>query len=353
MINNLGKWFYVTDPVEAEKPETYKMLRVMHVREPYEGKIVCDTELPIRSSASSRDIIGPTVDEDYLLKHYTAISPQLVTYWAVFKDAPAFHSFYIILEPYNLEDKQAIGAAISVYPAMSTLYGITPHIFTCHKRMDAVEYFRDMKGYKEYEAGPFAATYYNDTDATVMALSLYDWTKTAPCQTMFKLLEYRNAFAVHAHVDIDPDVEHSPLTSFDFLKNHLMHMHSELLNIMPITQNGIRTLQRFVQDHDLDNRGCIEILTDLLWFESKTGTITSRDVIHDEVFQRSLIVMPYSMKMDLEKIKSNNPMYTLVLAKTIDHPMDFYVIMYRKAPVEFRSSNQTGFSQDEITKLLR
>lgn len=353
MLHNLGKWFYVSSFTEAEKAETSKLLRVMRVRKSGEGKEVCETELYTRAATSDRDDIGPTVDKNYLLEHYTAISPQLVTYWVVFKDAPVFHSLYIVFEPYDLEDKQTIGAAISVYPAMSTLYGITPHIFTCHKRMDAVEYFRDMRGYQKYETGPAAAVYYSDTASTLLALSLYDWENHAPYRKMLKLTEYRDSFAALSHVDIDPQVKHNTMSTIFFLRSHLMRMHQFLLHIMPISHKEITTLCEFVKDHNLEKENTLLALTNLLRFELKTDSIYQEDVIADQAFLKSLIVMPYSMEMDLAKIKTNNPLYTLVLAKTIEVPTETYVIMYRRSPVEFRTPNQTGFSPDEIIKLLR
>ena len=356
MINNLGKWFYVSDPVEAEKPETHEMLRVVRIREPYEGKVVCDTETDVKVGLSNSNAIGPTVDKDYILRHYTAVTPHLLVYHLSFKDVPAFHSFYIVFEPYDLEDKQAVGRAVDVYPSLSSPITIgSYHTFACHKRMDAVEYFRDMKGYSgAYEVGPLAAIYCNDTPSAMLNLALYDWCKEAPCNTVTRLMEYRNAFAAQAKMPIYPSMLESTNSALSALALQLAIMHSHQLGIMLVSKNEITALRGFVEDHKLE-KDRLKALTHILEFEARSKGLSEEEVLKDEVFQRSLIVMPYSMKMDLEQIKSNNPMYTLVLARTTDLnlPAETYVVMYRRAPVEFRQPQQTGFSPDEMSKLLR
>lgn len=349
MINNLGKWFYISNPTEASKPETYKFLRLMNFRCPYEGKTVYDTETNYMVALSDNYIIGPTVDEDYLLNNYTAIAPQLVTYYITFKDAPAFDSLYIVLEPYDLEGEKKLSSAISVYPALSTpRYAANDHVFTCHKRKDAVEYLMDTKGYKEYTTGPLGSIYYNDKPQTIIGFSLCAWYEKTWVHTRKALIEYRDSFASLAKQEVDKDMKSSSLAAFHNLRTNIQAMHMNLLNLMPLTNKEVFILHQFVEDRNLKDEA-LSVLTKILGFESKSDAI-SEEVVNDVVFQKSIIIMQYDMKMDLEDIKRNNRMYTLVLAKTTDSPMRTYVILYRRSPVEFRS--QTGFSQDEIIKLL-
>lgn len=350
MTNNLGKWFYVSDLTEAAKPDTYKFLRLMSIRCPYEGKTVCDTETNLMVALSDSYLIGPTVDKDYLLNCYTAISPQLVAYYIEFKDAPAFDSLYIVLEPYDLESEEQLSSAISVYPALSTLrYAANDHVFACHKRRDAVEYFMDTKGYKECTVGPLVSIYYNDKPQTIVGLTLCTWTKEPWYSTRRTLIANRNSFASLAKQEIDKDIKASSLAAFHSLRTNIQAMHMNLLNLMPLTNKDVFRLHQFVEYRDLNDEA-LSVLTQILRFESKSNAVNEEEVINDVVFQKSIIIMQYDLNMDLENIKRNNRMYTLVLGKTTDNPRLTYIILYRRAPVEFRS--QTGFSQDEMVKLL-
>lgn len=354
MGNNLGKWFYLNNRDKTTKPSLHDRLRLMNMRD-VDGETVCDTEIAYSMVPSDDCLRGPVVTADYLLNNYSSVAPQLVVYWVRFKDAPVFDSLYIIIEPYNLEDKECMAAALSVYPALSFPDCADYYVFACHKRMDAIEYFKDMKGYKEYEAGPPGAVYYNDKWSTILSLALNKWCKARSYGWWWAqrlLIENRDTFAKLANIEI-PEIMHKRNLCIRALGTRLQAIQRIFLNLMPISNREIDSLCNFVQRHDLNRSGCLQALTKLLRFEAKSDDISEDEVVKDLVFQKSIIVMTYSMMMDLEKIKSNNRLYTLVLAQTTDYPMAVYVIMYRRAPVEFRQPQQTGFSQDEIAKLLK
>lgn len=355
MGNNLGKWFYVSNKNEAAKPSTRKLLRLMNMRE-VDGETVCDTTVNLKIAMSDDYISGPVVKADYLLNNYASITPHLVTYWIQFKDAPAFDSLYTVIEPYDLEGEDGVAAAFSVYPHLSSPDCTDNYVFAWHKRMDAVEYLRDIKGYKEYEAGPPGAVYLNDKGRTILSFALYHWGDVRHYGWHWcvnRLLENRDTFAKLANVKISEVMQKRKYWGMHMLETKLQTAQRIFLNLMPISNDEILSIRDFVESHDLNKTGCLQALTKLLRFKAKSNDVSEDEVVNDLVFQKSIIIMPYSMALDLEKIKSNNRLYTLVLAQTTDTPIEAYVIMYRQAPVEFRQPQQTGFSTDEMSKLLR
>lgn len=287
---------------------------------------------------------------DYLLSNYVAVAPQLVEYLVVYKDAPIADSLYLVIEPYSKDGfesaKQAV--VINLFKAILTpnpmhRFAMIASDFSLRRPRDGIEFIKDVKGYKDAVVGDVWHVYYDDPNqiGLVEALRGNDQAQKA-LELFLKDKEAQEQLKRYESISSKND---------DLIKAKLLwcklasYATACLLGTFPIKQRWIELIKQFVQTRTMDN----EVQTALRHVLLYSGN--SADSVNDPVFQSSILVFLLDpTKIDLEQVKRENRLYTVVVAKTEKHRA--WVIMYRLQPIEFRVPEQTGFNEQEMAKLL-
>jgi hypothetical protein len=334
MENNVGKYYYSQDGGEPIR------LRGIRQQDGTEQCIFQDPNQPLGHAAAKIY----SVEETHKL---TSIAPQLVAYRLEFKDAPIYDNLYIVIEPYSEEDENQLSVAIQVYEAMSSnkesQRGVL-HIFAFHKHLDAVSYFRDMCNYQEAEVGPRTNLYYNDSYRFVMESTFRDWED----DLVYSLSYSRDRFREIRKMNPADTIGKTSLGNLPSFINIVMR---RLLKMHTLKEDQVKRLTRFSENR-LFTRLVASDLAGILNTETSISIYNSMYVDSDPVLQQTFSITPWNFRTDLARIKRDNPSYNMVLAKVEMEIPQVYVLLYRQKPVEFRESQQTGFSQEEMAKLI-
>lgn len=347
MEEDYGKYYYATNP--NCKVELVRLVDT--IEEGGEQQVVCMVKLPILNTEAY-----VRWDSSYLKSNYASISPQLTTYVAVFKDAPIEDSLWLIIEPYDTGDGESTinrAFAINVYSTLIYKGESEDRVvsFDHHRHKDAFEFFRDMKGFKYAVMGSSFCAYYHDIAVGILRsfrhwsddeISIYNATIgriKKDCTAIVKIKGLKPNDTIPFYI------------GFRRLSTAVSYCARQLLNIVPLSRKAIDALKAFTQDRVLTET--VELtLCQILDHESRGNTYLAD--IDDPILQSSLLVFDLTLKTDLDKVKNDNPLYTtvVVVPKPPTKKGKPYVIMYRRSPVEFRVPEQTGFSEQEMAKLL-
>jgi hypothetical protein len=116
-----------------------------------------------------------------------------------------------------------------------------------------------------------------------------------------------------------------------------------------MTEEEVDNLITIVSNRRIDSKDQVDSLNKLLSFTNK---ITTYEI--DPIIIQTLFVLEYSDKLDLDEIKSKNRLYTILIVRTAKRIEGAaYVVMYREPPIEFRKESNSGFSTEELVKILR
>jgi hypothetical protein len=121
-----------------------------------------------------------------------------------------------------------------------------------------------------------------------------------------------------------------------------------LLGTISMKKEEIERLIDIVVTKSIQSEEHAKALDKVVRFNNKIQSYTIEPIIVN-----SLFVAPYNDKIDLDELKNDNRLYTLLIARTKDGiDGEAYIIMYQEPPIEFRKPENTGFDNNELQKLL-
>lgn len=339
MEGNCGKYYYATNPDST--PELVRLERVIgHDDESHHSICV------VRRS-------GTILRLDWLASHlksnYASIAPQLNAYFVSFKDAPLEDSLWMVLEPYNSGEDDPIDPRATAISVLRLLVYKGPGIsvtFEHHKHKDVLDYARDMKGYMDADVGGVWHAYYKDDalETVANAYRLY----TVPRGVYASICGWRNDYErIVKTKRLSAEEVRGFESGLVMLGDVVRDAIDTMLNILWLEPEDADALKAFTKDRTLTEEAKVALLKTVNYEDKGTA---SWDAVDDPILQSSILTFDLTLKTDLSKVKSDNPLYTLVVARAKKRkPL---VILYRRKPVEFRTSEQTGFTQQEMAKLL-
>ena len=339
MEGNCGKYYYATNP-----NCTTELVRLMETigKDSEDHQATCAVDVP-----------GTDLQfewkSSYLKSNYASIAPQLTTYLVNFKDAPIEDSLWLVLEPYHdgeEEPSDCRATIIDVFRTTIRRWAVPSFTFEHHKHKDALDYLLDVKGYEEAEVGPIWNVYYDENGMSLIRGVLRGFARKRHTFGDLRCLEEDRSMIIKTNGLKDDEVlgfkEGLGLLGCTIRENVY-----DLLNILRLRPEDVDALKAFTKDRVLTEEAQAALFK-VVNYEDK-GTASS-NAVDDPVLQSSILTFDLTLKTDLSKVKSDNPLYTLVVAKAkMGKPI---LILYRRKPVEFRSSEQTGFTQQEMAKLL-
>jgi hypothetical protein len=114
-------------------------------------------------------------------------------------------------------------------------------------------------------------------------------------------------------------------------------------------KSDIDNLITIVTHKRIESKSQEDSLDKLLRFSNKIPTY-----VIDPMIISTLFVLEYNDKIDLDQLKNDNRLYTIVIVRVRESlEGNAYVVMYRESPIELRQESNTGFSKEELSKLLR
>ena len=271
------------------------------------------------------------------LQRYIAISPIFQASLVKIKTNSLTNVYKILLEPYNrnriVEDSDFVyGVAVNVYEAMySGIVNLAVNQYSYPANTDS------EKLNSEYGDGGEQSNimyfYYDD--------SVYDVLKAIDKDQDFELLD-------HIYNTIIPK-ESMPI--FKCISNFERCMNAAIdtvLNTLTMDEDEVQSLIGIVKTNSIDNKFKLDALDKLVRFQNRIDTYTI-----DNSIPNTLFVLEYSDKLDLDEIKNENRLYTILIVRTlVGIEGKAYVVMYKEPPIAYRPSTNTGFTPEELSKLL-
>ena len=322
-VKRYGKRFYLSD-TRLELP---KKIRQWSKHE----------FIKSNSRRTSKALINITEEE---LQNYIAIAPIFQASLITMPDTYIDNAFKILFEPYRTGVTDNIlfehGVALNVYKA--AVHGIDDLCINTYSYPTNVDSEELNAIYNQNgEQSNILYFYYDDLAHGVISAINMD--------NGFSLIDhvYNTMFTDNQRKLISiTDAIDNTLHCVDTAMNMIMGTHtmdkSDIDNLISIVTH--KRIETKSQENSLDN---------LLRFSNKIPTY-----VIDPMVINTLFVLEYNDKIDLDQLKNDNRLYTIVIVRVRESlEGNAYVVMYRESPIELRQESNTGFSKEELSKLLR
>ena len=292
--------------------------------------------------------------EENIKNDYVAVAPQFVAFLISWDKAPIYHHLSVLFEKYDVEDDRNPFRVAN----LDVLYGMR---WIIHDPVVGIDYpdpklalsrLTDEEFEEANEKGckilQSYCGYYNDTVDTIMDNTIYQ--EYHSFKDLIRERDYSRQF--------DPYKEHMMMNEDQArlaLKDHFGYSIGMVLsgyNVMSLESRYIEALRDFVRTKSIDSLHKEVVLKRILSFDLKSfDEAIIGGAFYDPVFRQSLMLFPYSLKTDLKKVKTDNPSYNIVMVR--DEFGKVYVVMFRRQPIKCRQAAETGFSHDELARLLK
>jgi hypothetical protein len=322
-VKRYGKRFYLADG----RTDLPKKIRQWSKRE----------FLKANDRGSSKSIINIT---DAELQSYIAIAPVFQASLIKMPDTSIDNAFKIIFEPYRNSVTDNIlfdhGVAINVYKAALTgIPDLSVNTYSYPTNVDSekLNAIYNTNG----EQSNILYFYYNDLAHGVISA-----------------LNMDNGFSLVDHVrdTVFTPKQREEVSISDAINNTLKCVNVAMNMVMgtySMHKDEIDNLISIVTHKKIDSKSQADSLYKLLKFNNPIPTYTIDPMIIDTLF-----VLEHSDKIDLDQLKNDNRLYTIMIVRVREGiEGKAYVVMYREPPIELRQESNTGFSKEELSKLLR
>ena len=359
--DGIGKFYYLTD---LSKKDQHPNLIRQIAPHPYANSAelnfhIMDEDTFKPKCWKGSNGLGPEdkiiykMTEEELNTNYVSIAPKMIAYLVVTKDESIMHCVQLVIVEYdpNLQKKRFVNATtISIYEALSSYFSSTQVWRDRGFRFFDDKWLTDLsldKQYK-YKIVEQIAIYSTDDVDFLLENTLYRFEPDKD-----KLIQTRDEFMKTGHTKLTTAMMTKDEAFFN-LRSIVDNEMNRVLAVMPITLQDVMNLKEFTMHRSFDKEEIVNIVAKVIEFEKDPYMnikATPSEIYEDLVMKNSLIIFPYSFKTDLDKIKNDNKLYNMVVGKC--ETGQVYVIMFRKAPIEYRKEEETGFTQEELKKLVK
>lgn len=301
--------------------------------------------------------ISTCVQKEDIYRYYSMLAPIVQVYAIGVDGAYGMKDQKIIVEPYvySKDSKELsvprTGYVIDIMKAMTSCDGDDMSSFISsydyYSTNDHKMIINKFKSIDE-NAKSFMA-YYTDSNNKIISQILnmrYGYN--------FKKILYGIAevYCATAGIHMDPSLK-------DIMWSRFYEAFCKVLDrsmkTLTLTENEIVKLLNITVFKNIKTKDEQDALTKVLTAGYGFNVPASIN-LNDPNIKNTLTIMKYNLSLDLEEIQRLNRQYTMVIART--EPQDdgsgnTYIIMYAETPSQFKLPSVTGFSRDEMAKLLR
>lgn len=322
-VKRYGKRFYLTD----NRTDLPKKIRQWSKHEFVKTNLRGD----------SKSLINISEEE---LQSYVAISPVFQVSLIKMPDVRVDNTFKLIFEPYRNGVTDNIlfehGVVLNVYQAaVCGLSDICINTYSYPTNVDSekLNAIYNNKG----EQSNILYFYYDDLAHGVISAINMD-----------------NGYSLVDHVydTMFTDQQKKDISIADAVNNVIKCVNVAMNMIMgtcSMHKSDIDNLISIVTHKRIESKSQRDSLDKLLRITNKIPTYVLDPMIVDTLF-----VLEYNDKIDLDQLKNDNRLYTIVIVRVRESlEGNAYVVMYREPPIELRKESNTGFSQEELSKILR
>jgi hypothetical protein len=277
---------------------------------------------------------------DSELQEYIAISPKIQVSLVKLDRGEIHNRFRIIVEPYRtkISDTMDFEYAVGVNVYRAILHGIP-----------------DLANYKysfpsNVDSETLNKTFNDGGDQSSMIYCYYDDLAHGVISAISMDQKYSLVDHVRDTMFTESQRKEISITkAVENLKYCINAAMDEVMGSYTMKLEEVEALIDIVKTKMVDTSIKKKALEHLVRFQNKINTYTIDQMIVDTLF-----VLKYNDKLDLSQIRNENRLYTMLMVRTVDGIKGkAYLVMYRESPITMRKEENTGFSMQELSKLLR